>query len=92
MITPSLTESTGLLLLPSCTISTYTDRMVLDYAQTQLALLRPLWPDFDLWVVYCTRPAPDLYCARRKGEATACVNAGSPDELIKALAELEAAS
>lgn len=66
--------------------------MVVDYAQTQLALLRPLWPGFDLWVVYCTRPAPDLYCARRKGEATECVNTDSPEALVKALASFTRSS
>ena len=44
----------------------------------QLELLRPLWPDYDLWVVQGVRPAPDVYWAGRKGTPAACVNAGVP--------------
>jgi hypothetical protein len=59
-----------------------------DYAQTQLALLRPLWPAYELWVVYRQRPYPNLWCARRKGEALACVNTESPETLVEILTEL----
>jgi hypothetical protein len=49
-----------------------------EYARVQLELLRPLWPDYDLWVVQGVRPAPDVYCAGLKGTPAACVNAGVP--------------
>jgi hypothetical protein len=35
--------------------------------------------------------APDLRCARRIGEATTCLNVGSPEELVAGLAEPKAA-
>ena len=54
----------------------------------QLELLRPLWPDYDLWVVQGVRPAPDVYCAGRKGTPAACVNAGVLEVLAEPLARL----
>lgn len=47
---------------------------------------------FELWVVRCLYPKPcNVRCARRIGEATARVNAGSPEDLVAALAEPKAA-
>jgi hypothetical protein len=39
--------------------------------------------DNTSWLV-----ANDIWCARRVGEATACINADTPEELIGALQEL----
>lgn len=60
---------------------------VQNYADQMLAAIAPLWPEFHLWYV------PTIYSgttwhARRVGEATASVNANSPEELIGKLQEL----
>jgi hypothetical protein len=62
---------------------------VQSFANSTLAVLRPLWPEFDLWVVHRIYDA-DVWCARRVGEQTACINANSPEQLIGALQELAA--
>ena len=48
------------------------------YARMQIEPLRRLLPDYDLRVAHGVRPAPDVYCTRRKGTPAACVNAGVP--------------
>jgi hypothetical protein len=58
---------------------------VFSFAEQALATLRPLYPEWQLWVVYHLRPNPDLYCARRHGEAAASVWAESPEDLIENL-------
>lgn len=62
---------------------------VQSFAEQTLAVLRPLYPEFDLWVVP-TVYSGTTWCARRVGEETACVNANSPEELIAALKDLVA--
>ena len=43
-------------------------------------------------VVRCLYPKPySVRCARRIGEATACLNAGSPEDLVGTLGESKAA-
>ena len=64
---------------------------VQSFADSTLAVLRPLWPEFDLWVVHRAY-GDDVWCARWVGEETACVNANSPEELIGKLQELTAQS
>jgi hypothetical protein len=63
---------------------------VLSFTDSTLAVLRPLWPEYELWVVPCSRPSSDVWCARRTGEETACINAASPEELVGKLHELDA--
>ena len=55
----------------------------------QLAKLRPMYEGFELWTVRNLYPRPHYtWCARRVGEATSCVVADSPEELVKALGGL----
>jgi hypothetical protein len=62
---------------------------VQSFAEQTFAVLRPLWPEFELWTVP-TVYSGTTWCARRIGEQTACVNANSPEELIGRLQELTA--
>jgi hypothetical protein len=47
----------------------------------QLALLRPRWPDWDIWYVRLTGVRRTIWCAKPKGHPVATIQAGSPDEL-----------
>ncbi len=58
------------------------------FADDALAVLRPLYPDYDLWWIKRATEKGFIYCARRKGEKAACVNAASPEELIEMLLHL----
>lgn len=71
----------------------YNSYKVLDFVDQTLALLRPQYAGrFELWAVRCLYPKPHtVWCARRVGEPTACINASSPEELISAIAEQESA-
>lgn len=63
---------------------------MLDWTEQTLATLRPQYAGrFELWAVRCW-PKHTVWCARRVGEAAACINADSPEELVSAIAELEA--
>ena len=55
----------------------------------QIELLRPLWPDYGLRVAHGVRPAPDVYCAGRKGNACRLRECRCPEALAEALARLE---
>jgi len=46
---------------------------------------------FDIWYVYC-QPKRYVWCARRVGEAAACINAPDPETLVAEIAEQEAAT
>jgi hypothetical protein len=61
---------------------------MLDWADQQLAWLRPLYPEWDLWVVRMFRRGT-IWCARPAGTETATINVGSLEELIAAIAEQE---
>jgi len=58
-----------------------------------LSVLRPRYEGrFERWVVRCLYLKPyNVRCARRIGEATTCLNAGPPEDLVAALAEPKAA-
>jgi hypothetical protein len=63
---------------------------MLDFAEQTLAILRPQYAGlFELWTVRNLYPRPHYtWCARRVGEETACVNAGSPEDLVRLLGEM----
>lgn len=60
------------------------------WEERQLASLRQTYAGmFDIWTVRTLYPRPDyVWCAKRVGTETACVNAGTPEELIKLLGEM----
>ena len=52
----------------------------------QLALLRPNYPDWDIWAVRSVYPKPHTtWCARPKGHPVATINTDSPEHLIELL-------
>lgn len=53
-----------------------------DWTEQQLAVLRPLWPGWDLWVVRVLVPPSVVWCARPVGTPIATINAHSPEELV----------
>jgi hypothetical protein len=61
-----------------------------DWADDQLALLRPNYPDWDLWFVRLY-PTGTSWHAKPGGERCATIHADSPEELVAAIAEQEAA-
>jgi hypothetical protein len=64
-----------------------------DWADEQLAMLRPRYPDWDIWHVRYVYPKPRLsWHARPKGSPVATINADSPEELVAAIAEQEGAA
>ncbi len=58
------------------------------WTDQQLALLRPRYPGWQIWVVHAVY-GPDTWCARPAGHPVAVINAHSPEELVKAIAEYE---
>ena len=63
--------------------------------EEQLAMLRPLYPGWDLWTVRYVYPKPHYtWCARPKGTPVATINVDAPEDLIVAIfiAEIELAS
>ena len=62
---------------------------VTSYADQQLALLRPNYPDWDLWTVKVLIPSHTVWCAKPKGSAVATINADSPESLVAEIAEQE---
>jgi hypothetical protein len=69
----------------------YNHYKVSSWADQQLAILRPKYPAWDLWVVRLTHRGGSIWCARPAGSKVATINVGSPEELIAAIAEQEAA-
>ncbi len=59
------------------------------WVDQQLALLRPRYPGWDLWVVRVLY-GPDTWCARPKGSPIATINTDSPEHLVEEIAEQEA--
>ena len=52
----------------------------------QLALLRPNYPDWDIWAVRSVYPKPHTtWCARPKGHPVATINTDSPEHLVELL-------
>lgn len=49
----------------------------------QLAVLRPAYPDWDIWYVRYATARRTAWCARPKGTPVATIQAGSPDELAE---------
>ncbi len=64
---------------------------MLDWTEQQLAILRPNYPNWDLWVVHAPY-GRDTWCARPKGSPIATVNTDSPEHLVEEIAEQEAAA
>ncbi len=65
---------------------------VTDWTESQLAMLRPLYPGWDLWAVRYATMRQTAWCARPKGTPVATINADSPEALIAEIAEQEAAA
>ena len=59
---------------------------MLSWADTQLAILKPRYPDWDIWIVplYVGGTA---WCAKPRGAPVATINSYSPEDLIHAIAE-----
>jgi hypothetical protein len=52
--------------------------------ERQLELLRPQYPEWDIWTVRSIYPRPlTTWCARPKGHPVATVNTDSPEHLIE---------
>ena len=60
------------------------------WADQQLAILRPQYPEWDLWTVRLVMPSGYVWCARPKGHPVATINADSPEALIAEIAEQDA--
>jgi hypothetical protein len=60
------------------------------WAHEQLAMLQPLYEGWDLWIVP-HYPNSYVWCARPAGTPLATINAGSPEELVRMIAEQETA-
>jgi hypothetical protein len=62
------------------------------WVDTQLALLRSRYAGkWDIWFVPKGPAQGYWWCAKPAGTATATINAGSPEELVKMIGEQEAA-
>jgi hypothetical protein len=59
----------------------------MDWAEQQLAILRPMYPAWDIWVVRRGCRRGSIWCARPAGSEVATINVSSPDELIAAIAQ-----
>jgi hypothetical protein len=59
--------------------------------EEQLAMLRPLYPGWDIWTVRCAVMRQTAWCARPKGSPIATINTDSPEALVAAIREQEAA-
>jgi hypothetical protein len=63
---------------------------VTDWAEQQLALLRPNYEGrWDLWFVRCF-PNQVVWCAKPCGVRCATINASTPEDLVAEIAEQEA--
>ena len=61
---------------------------VQSWEDEQLALLRPNYPGWDIWLVPCYM-APAAWCARPVGHPVATINTDSPDRLIEEISRQE---
>jgi hypothetical protein len=55
----------------------------------QLAILRPMYPRCDIWVVRLATARQTVWCARPKGTPTATINADSPEHLVEKIRQQE---
>ncbi len=55
----------------------------------QLALLRPMYPHWEIWTVRVLIPKGTVWCARPKGHPVATINADSPEHLIEEIRRQE---
>jgi len=62
-----------------------------DWADEQLAMLRPKYPKWDLWFVRLY-PVSTSWHAKPVGERCATIHAETPEELVAAIADAEAAA
>jgi hypothetical protein len=60
-----------------------------DWTEDQLAMLRPRYPEWDLWAVRHATIRQTTWCARPAGTPVATINVDSPEALIAAIAEAE---
>jgi hypothetical protein len=65
--------------------------MMATWEDEQLAMLRPLYPEWDIWTVRLTTARQTVWCARPKGTPTATINADGPEALVAKIREQEAA-
>ncbi len=63
---------------------------VQSYADQHLAILRPLYPRWDIWTVRLATARQTVWCARPTGTSTATINADSPEALIAEIRDQEA--
>ena len=64
---------------------------MISWADQQLALLRPRYPNWDIWTVRTLIPSGYVWCARPTGTPVATINADSPEALIAEIREQETA-
>ncbi len=63
---------------------------IIDWADQQLAVLRPKYPCWDIWTVHTLYRGP-IWCARPTRTPVATINAGSPEALIAEIGKQERA-
>lgn len=61
----------------------------MDWADQQLAILRPKYPAWEIWVVRLGCRRGTIWCARPAGTEVATINAETPEELVAKIAEQE---
>ncbi len=64
---------------------------MIDWAEQQLAILRPKYPHWDIWHVRTVTPKGIIWCARPIGSPVATINTDSPESLIAEIREQETA-
>jgi hypothetical protein len=62
---------------------------MVSWADQQLAMLRPQYPNWDIWAVRTVIPSGYVWCARPKGHPVATINADSPEQLVAEIREQE---
>jgi hypothetical protein len=60
------------------------------WEDNQLAILRPKYPEWDIWIVPCYI-GPAVWCARPAGHLVATINTDSPEHLIEEIRQQEQA-
>jgi hypothetical protein len=58
------------------------------WADEQLAMLRPRYPAWDIWLVR-TWPNGVVWCARPVGHPVATINTDSPEHLVEEIRQQE---
>lgn len=54
-------------------------------------MLRPLYPEWDIWAVRYAVMRQTAWCTRPKGSPVATINVDSPETLVAAIAKQESA-